>query len=294
MGDLIARAARLGSEGTAYALATVVGVLRPASARMGNQAIVTGDGAIEGWVGGACSEPVVVREALRSLADGQPRLVKICPAGEAGDAGPDVVIAESSCASEGTVEVFIQPHLPSPLLQVVGDSPAGRTLRELARTIGWRVGDGGAVDAVVVATMGRGDEDALHEAIASGAEYVGLVASARRAGVVRAALRERGISDELLAAVRSPAGLDLGPSTQEEIAVAILAELVAWSHGRGGSAAQFLEATDPVCGMAISVEGADVTYDYNGTTYYFCCPGCRSMFEADPVKALSTVRPTFG
>jgi len=294
MGELIARAARLGSEGTAYALATVVGVLRPASARMGNQAIVTGDGAIDGWVGGACSEPVVVREALRSLADGQPRLVKICPAGEAGSAGPDVVIAESSCASEGTVEVFIQPHLPSPLLQVVGDSPAGRTLRELARTIGWRVGDGGAVDAVVVATMGRGDEDALHEAIASGAEYVGLVASARRSGVVRAALLERGISDEQLAAVRSPAGLDLGPSTQEEIAVAILAELVAWSHGRGDSPTQLLEATDPVCGMTISVEGADVSSDYNGTTYYFCCPGCRSMFEADPEKALSTIRPTFG
>ena len=294
MSDLIARAARLGADGTAYALATVVGVLRPASARMGNQAIITGDGAIDGWVGGACSEPVVVREALRALADGQPRLVKICPAGDAAEAGPDVVIAESSCASEGTVEVFIQPHLPSPLLQVVGDSPAGRTLRELARVVGWRVGGDGDVDAVVVATMGRGDEDALEAAIASGAGYVGLVASARRAGVVRAALRERGVSDERLAGVRSPAGLDLGPSTQEEIAVAILAELVAWSHSRGRSPSQLLEATDPVCGMTVSVEGNDVTYDYKGTTYYFCCPGCRSMFAAGPEKALTTPRPTFG
>ena len=294
MGDLIARAARLGAEGTAYALATVVGVLRPASARMGNQAIVTGDGVIDGWVGGACSEPVVVREALRALADGQPRLVKICPAGDAAEAAPDVVIAESSCASEGTVEVFIQPHLPSPLLQVVGDSPAGRTLRELARVVGWRVGGDGDVDAVVVATMGRGDEDALEAAIASGAGYVGLVASARRAGVVRAALKERGASDERLAGVRSPAGLDLGPSTQEEIAVAILAELVAWSHSRGRSPTQLLEATDPVCGMTVSVEGNDVTYDYKGASYYFCCPGCRSMFEAEPEKALTTVRPTFG
>lgn len=294
MGDLIARAARLGAEGTAYALATVVGVLRPASARMGNQAIVTGDGTIDGWVGGACSEPVVIREALRSLADGQPRLVKICPAGEAADAGPNVVIAESSCASEGTVEVFIQPHLPSPLLRVVGDSPAGRTLRELARTIGWRVDPTGDADAVVVATMGRGDEDALAHAIASGAGYVGLVASSRRAGVVRAALGERGVTDAQLASVRSPAGLDLGPCTQEEIAVAILAELVAWSHSRGGSATQLFEATDPVCGMTVSIEGADVTYDYNDVTYYFCCPGCRSMFEADPEKALAKERPTFG
>ena len=293
MGELIARAARLGAEGTAYALATVVGVLRPASARMGNQAIITGDGLIDGWVGGACSEPVVIREALRSLVDGQPRLVVICPAGEVAEAGPDVVIAESSCASEGTVEVFIQPHQPSPLLRVVGESPAARTLRDLARTIGWRIAGVGEGDAIVVATMGRGDEDALHEAIASGAEYVGLVASARRAGVVRAALRERGISDEQLAVVRSPAGLDLGPSTQEEIAVAILAELVAWSHSRGGSPTQLLEATDPVCGMTVSVEGAGVTYDYNGTTYFFCCPGCRATFAADPDKALTTIRPTF-
>lgn len=293
MGDLIERAARLTAEGTAFAMATVVGVLRPASARMGNQAIVTADGAIDGWVGGACSEPVVLREALRSLADGQARLVKICPAGEAGDAGPDVVIAESSCASEGTVEVFIQPHLPSPLVQVVGDSPAGRTLTELLRAIGWRVGDGVGVDAVVVATMGRGDEDAVQAAIATGAGYVGLVASARRAAVVRAALRERGVGEAELAGVRSPAGLDLGPSTQEEIAVAILAELVAWSHSRGGSPGALLEAVDPYCGMTVSMDGNDVTFDYDGTTYYFCCPGCRAGFEADPQKALTTVRPTF-
>ena len=296
MSDLIARAAQLGSEGTAYALATVVGVRRPASARTGNQAIVTQDGAIDGWVGGACSEPVVIREALRSLADGEPRLVKICPDGSDAADGPDVVVAVSSCASEGTVEVFIQPHLPSPLLRVVGDSPAGRTLAELARAIGWRVASGaGDADAVVVATMGRGDEDALADAVASGAEYVGLVASTRRAGVVRTALRARGgVPEDRLAAVRSPAGLDLGPCTQEEIAVAILAELVAWSHGRGGSPGQLLEATDPVCGMTVSVDGNDVTSEYNGTTYYFCCPSCRVMFEADPEKALSTVRPTFG
>ena len=294
MSDIIARAARLAGEGTAFALATVVGVRRPASARTGNQAIVTSDGAIDGWVGGTCSEPVVIREALRALADGQPRLVKICPEGADEAAGPDVVVAHSSCASEGTVEVFIQPHVPSPLLRVVGDSPVGRMLAQLATAIGWRGGDGPDPDAVVVATMGRGDEDALAAAIETGAGYVGLVASARRAGVVRAALRERGVGDDRLAAVRSPAGLDLGPCTQEEIAVAILAELVAWNHARDSRLGDLLEATDPVCGMAISVEGADVTYEYAGKTYYFCCPGCRGVFAKDPEKALATVRPTFG
>jgi xanthine dehydrogenase accessory factor len=145
------------------------------------------------------------------------------------------------CASEGTVEVLVEPHLPRPLLAVVGDGPAARTLRELAGTIGWRVeselADG--ADAVVIASMGHGEEETLTAALAGGAGYVGLVASARRAQAVGAELRDRGLDEEALARIRSPAGLDLGPSTQEEIAVAILAELVrGGTHGclagRGG------------------------------------------------------------
>ena len=121
-----------------------------------------------------------------------------------------------------------------------------------------------------------------------------MVASARRAAVVRAALMERGVPEADLAAVHSPAGLDLGPSTQEEIAVAILAELVAWSHRREGSPTELLEAVDPYCGMTVPVSGNDVSTEYDGTTYYFCCPGCRAGFVSDPGKALATVRPTFG
>jgi xanthine dehydrogenase accessory factor len=122
---------------------------------------------------------------------------------------------------------------------VVGDGPAARTLASLARTIGWRVSEAPAdgADAVVVAGMGRGDEDELAAALRTGAGYIGLVASARRAATVLGALRDRGIPGEALARVRSPAGLDLGPSTQEEIAVAILAELVQWRHSRAPIAA---------------------------------------------------------
>ena len=193
---------------------------------------MTPDGSLEGWVGGACSEPVVVREALRALADGEPRLVRICPPGGGADAPADVVVAESSCASEGTVEVLVEPCLPAPLLAVVGDGAAARTLGRLATEIGWRVTADAAADAdaVVVASMGRGDADALATALAGPARYVGLVASERRAGVVLGELRERGLAEESLARVHSPAGLDLGSSRQEEIAVAILAQLVAWRH----------------------------------------------------------------
>ena len=278
--EVLVEAGRLAAAGEPFALATVVSVRRPASARRGDRALVTADGAIVGWVGGACSEPIVVREALRAVSEGTPRLVRIGPEGTAAGPGEDVVCADSHCASEGTVEVLVEPQLPGPLLAVVGDGPAARTLAELARTVGWRVvsePDAGA-EAVVVATMGTQDEEALAAALALSADYVALVASARRAGTVLEALRARGISEEELARVRSPAGLDLGPCTQEEIAVAVLAELVAWRHTRAPAAAPPAEAVDPICGMTVSVEGAAATAEIDGVTYYFCSEHCRSAF----------------
>jgi xanthine dehydrogenase accessory factor len=291
--EVLVQAGRLADEGRPYALATVVRVVRPASTRRGDRALVTPDGALAGWVGGACSEPIVVREALRALADGEPRLVRIGPAGSGVGAPDDVVVAESRCASEGVVEVLIEPELPGPLLAVLGEGVAGRTLLQLAGIVGWRVTDqldrDTAPDAVVVATMGHGDEDALASALKAGVGYVGLVASARRAAVVLEALREQGIGEADLARVRSPAGRDLGPSTQEEIAVAILAELVDWRHGLAGAAKAIpagvastgvapAEAVDPVCGMTVAVAGAP-TAVRDGVTWYFCSVGCRDHFE---------------
>jgi xanthine dehydrogenase accessory factor len=280
--DVLIRAGRLAAEGEPHVLATVVNVERPASTRRGDRALVTPGGDLFGWVGGACSEPIVIREALRALADGEPRLLRIGPRGTTAEEG-DVVVAESMCASEGTVEVLVEPHVPRPLLAVVGDGPSARTLRELAATIGWRVAseltDG--ADAVVIASMGHGDEESLTAALASGAGYVGLVASARRAQAVNTELRGRGVDEESLARIRSPAGLDLGPSTQEEIAVAILAELVAWRHTTGVSPAEEVgEAIDPICGMTVAIAGARETLELDGTTYYFCGPGCKRRFEA--------------
>jgi xanthine dehydrogenase accessory factor len=280
--DVLIRAGRLAAEGEPHVLATVVSVERPASTRRGDRALVTPGGVLFGWVGGACSEPIVIREALRALADGETRLLRIGPRGTTAEEG-DVVVAESMCASEGTVEVLVEPHLPRPLLAVVGDGPAARTLRELAGTIGWRVGSelADGADAVVIASMGHGDEESLTAALAGGAGYVGLVASAHRAQAVGAELRDRGLDEEALARIRSPAGLDLGPSTQEEIAVAILAELVAWRHTRGPSPVEFAEtAVDPICGMTVAVAGAAHTLEHEGTSYYFCGPGCLRKFEA--------------
>jgi xanthine dehydrogenase accessory factor len=273
--NVLVEAGRLAAEGRPFALATVVGVERPASARRGDHAIVTPDGALAGWVGGACTESTVVREGLAALADGESRTVRV----------------EGGCASEGTIELLVEPQLPAPLLAVVGDSPAAHTLVSLARTLGWRVAEelDLKADAVVVASMGRGDEETLQAALAGDAGYVGLVASSKRGSAVLSELRQRGLDEEALTRIRCPAGLDLGPSSQEEIAVAILAELVAWRHTKAGSPAQLVEqavAVDPVCGMTVVIEGAAHTLEHERTTYYFCGPGCKRRFEQDAASYL--------
>jgi xanthine dehydrogenase accessory factor len=271
--NVLVEAGRLAAEGKPFALATVVAVERPTSARRGDRAIVSPDGTLTGWVGGACTESTVVREALAALGDGEARVVRV----------------EGGCASEGTIELLVEPQLPAPLLAVIGESPAARMLAQLARALGWRVQPElvERADAVVVASMGQVDEDALEAALASSASYVGLVASAKRGAAVLGELRDRGLDEEALARVRCPAGLDLGPSSQEEIAVAILAELVAWRHTRPDAAdelvgtAETAEAVDPVCGMTVAIAGASETAVRAGTTYYFCSAGCRSRFERD-------------
>jgi xanthine dehydrogenase accessory factor len=274
--NVLAEAGRLAAEGRPFALATVVNVERPASARRGDHAVVTADGVLRGWVGGACTESTVVREALAALTEGEARVVRV----------------QGGCESEGTIEVLVEPQLPAPLLAVIGDSPSARTLAELARAIGWRVSNelGQGAEAVVVASMGQADENTLEVALAGEAGYVGLVASAKRGSAVLADLRNRGLDEETLARIRCPAGLDLGPSSQEEIAVAILAELVAWRHTKPSSAAELVEAVeavDPVCGMTVAIAGARETAVHEGRTYYFCGAGCRARFEADPARYLA-------
>ena len=291
--DVLVRAGELAAEGVPFVLATVVTVERPASARRGDRALVTAGGEIFGWVGGACSEPIVVREALRALGDGETRLVRIGPAGTVADgADPETVVAASSCASEGVVEVLVEPQLAEPLLAVVGASPAAETLARLAPEAGWRVTRelGADADAVVIATMGHGDEETLAAVLAGGVGYIGLVASARRAASVLDGLRAHGLDEEALARVRSPAGLDLGPSTQAEIAVAVLAELVAWRHSRTVVPGLPEIAIDPVCGMEVAVDGAKETAVHEGLTYYFCASGCRSRFEAEPTQYVAVGR----
>jgi xanthine dehydrogenase accessory factor len=292
-----------------HALATVIRVDPPVSARVGDKAVVTQDGHLSGWVGGACSEPIVIREALAALAEGHPRLVRITPAEmEAALAEqpgvpeqPGVVAAVSTCPSGGGLEVFVEPVGVRPRLLVAGSTPVARTLATLAQVLGYEVTTiddaevdrverdaAGPDDAVVVATMGHYDEEGLAAALRTGAGYIGLVASRRRAATVFDALRGRGMDAGELDRVANPAGIDLGPSTQEEIAVAVLAEMIRERHRRAAMpAAPVEQAIDPVCGMSVALIGAKHVADHDGRRYWFCSEHCLHAFTRSPERYTS-------
>jgi xanthine dehydrogenase accessory factor len=317
MGELTRR-------GEPFALATVVWRQSPSSSQPGARAIITAGGELHGWIGGACAEPVVIREAQQVMAEGTARLLLLGTPEQFGAAVPDgMTVIPISCQSEGALEVYIEPVLPVPHLVIVGDSPMTRTLASLAGALGWRTeeirgpdftpeaADGRSM--IVVATQGHHDEDVLERAVAVRPAYLGLVGSRRRGATVLGYLADRGVPRDELDRVRVPAGLDLGSTTHQEIAVAILAELVQL-RASGALAAGTLAAgrpagppaqragtesarqagpegvrpaarpslvVDPVCGMTVSAESSRPVR-HEGTDYYFCCAGCRQAFEQDP------------
>ena len=234
---VLEQATELTRRGQAFAMATVVWRQGPSSGQQGSRAIITADGELNGWIGGACAEPVVIREAQQVIMEGRPRLLLLGEAGQFGETLPDgMMFVPISCQSEGALEVYIEPVLPVPHLVIVGRSPMAHTLDDLAQALGWRTdlrdgADFTAADAdrrsmVVVATQGHGDEEAVQQAVAAHPAYLGLVGSAKRGAAVLGYLADRGVPADQLDRVRVPAGLDLGRTSHREIAVAILAELV--------------------------------------------------------------------
>lgn len=300
--SVMERAVELLRAGESFAMATVVWRQGPSSGQHGSRAIVTADGVLHGWIGGACAEPVLIREAKRVLAQGVPQLVWLGQ--EADFRGlhvPDgVLTVPIACQSDGALQIFIEPVAAAPHVVIVGRSPMAATLLELVRALDWHAelvdypeldpADITASSVVIVATQGHGDEDALEIALAAEPAYLGLVASHKRGDAVRGYLADRGFSAMQLDSLRVPIGLDLGHTTHREIAVAILAELVQLRaagdlkprHRAPLAMAEPTEVIDLVCGMTVAAVPANRPYEYQGTTYYFCAPGCRKAFEKDP------------
>jgi xanthine dehydrogenase accessory factor len=315
------KAAELLTKGEPFVTASVVRFQAPISGKPGDKAIIFADGRMWGWIGGGCAQPVVIKEALKALADGQPRLVRISPT-----AAPEngIVDYTMTCHSGGTLDIYIEPVLPKPHILILGRSPIAHTLARLGKAIGYRVSvvapgtdreqfpdvdllktesNLGALNLgelkitretfIVVSTQGEGDEEALKQAAGTNAGYVAFVASKVKAQKVFEYLRVAGLPSERVSQIRAPAGLDIRAASPEEIAVSILAEIIQLRGTRSRPVEEPMEgalpllnkeARDPVCGMLVKIDGAKYKSEHHGSQVYFCCAGCKGAFARQPEK----------
>ncbi len=310
---LLDLAYQLTQAGKPFVMATVVWCERPTSAKPGAQAIIQDNGQMTGWIGGNCAQPIVLREATRALREGgDPYLLRLGTT-ETGITHDNVRVFPMTCTSGGVLDIYMEPHLPRPQLLLIGDSPVITALLQLAPALDFIVTQLNSADLskvqineqtfILVATHGQYDEDVLEQVLSSSAKYVGMVASHRRADACRAYLRAADLSEQQIAHLKAPAGLDIGAVAPEEIAASILAELVQVKR-RGqvvnASINSSLEeepadknidlvvatAVDLVCGMIVETANARHRSDYDGRDFYFCCPACKRLFERNPQEYL--------
>jgi xanthine dehydrogenase accessory factor len=246
--------------GEPFALATVVRTVAATAAKAGAKAVILPDGTIsKGWIGGGCARAAVLKAARDALADGKSRLVSVQPPDlldqqghTSGEEEGGVRFANNMCPSQGTMDIFVEPVLPRAQVIICGSSPVAIAVADFAKRAGFAVTGCAPADEqaafgdidrriegyalpvdepgsryIVISTQGKGDEPALLAALAVDADYIAFVGSRKKAEALKSSLAGRGISEERLAKLKAPAGLDLGAITPEEIAISILAEIVA-------------------------------------------------------------------
>lgn len=304
---VLERAVELTNNGESFVMATVVWRQGPSSGQSGSRAIITADGKLHGWIGGACAEPVLIREAKKVMESGKAQLIWLGQEADfKGMHVPDgVMTVPMACQSEGALQIYVEPVQSSPQLTIVGRSPMAITLKQLSEVLNWRVALIDFSDfttsmlsnssVVIIATQGHGDEEATEVALPANPAYLGVVASRKRGKAVLDYLRDRGFTSTQIEKIHLPAGLDLGHTTHREMAVSILAELVKLRAagefaGQSQKTLPLLETPevkDLVCGMTVTAEKSNRPFDFEGTTYYFCAPGCRTAFEKDPTSFIS-------
>jgi xanthine dehydrogenase accessory factor len=310
--EILEMARQLNSRREPYALITVVRAVAPTSAYLGAQAIVLGDGTLHGWIGGGCAKDVVIGAAQGAIAKGEPKLVRI--SNDRIQPEDDVEQYAMSCASNGTIELFIQPYSPRSALCILGNTPAADEARFLAERLRIRLtATPDEAPIVLVATQGQGDEDALERALKSPATHVLMIASRRKADRLRDVMRMRDVDESQLARLVAPAGPDAGAKTPGEIAFVAIAGVLAFLRGRAtlpaephaqpvtagapvpapqpanprpradppAAGARFV---NPVCGMVVDTAAPKHVEQYEGVAYYFCCDGCLATFRQDPTK----------
>jgi xanthine dehydrogenase accessory factor len=319
------QASQLREAGEPFVFATVVACQRPTAAYPGARALIRADGTLTGWVGGSCAQPTVIQEALKALADGQARLLRISPERQHSAVPQEGVYNfVMTCASQGALDIFIEPFLPRPELVVIGETPVAQALARFGALVDFtvcvsdpaatreRFPDATTLEAhleavrarvsprsyVVVATQGAYDEEALAALIEAPARYIGLVASGTRAATILQYLRDRGVQPELLQRVKCPAGLQLGAVTPPEIAFSIMGEILQLRRSNRTTdetrtavqaADVKLDASgaDPVCGMTVQAAGVRYTSTHDGKTFLFCSIGCKERFDHEPESYMS-------
>lgn len=303
--ELAVRMQHLIAERQPFVLATVVRARRPTSVTPGNAALVLSDGAIDGFVGGVCAESSVRLQSLRAMETGEPLLLRLVPddddSGEAAETIDGAVVERNPCLSGGALEIFLEPHLPAPRLVIIGDSPIAHALERVGQAAGYECHlskasasvpvDGAA--AVIVASHGSGEETVLAAALTAGIPYVALVASSKRGAAVRAELE---VADQLRSQLHTPAGLSIGARSPHEIAISILAELIAEQRAHPAAPGRTQDelvvpsavkvAVDPVCGMRVAVTAATPQLIAGGQPVFFCGEACRDRYAREHSDAI--------
>lgn len=304
-----------------FAIAVVVRREAPSSGKTGDKAIINKFGEIIGWVGGGCVRAILIKEAEDAMKTGIARLVRI---GKSLTQSQQEGVMEykMTCQSEGLVEVFIEPVLPPPHLVVMGKTAIAKALVKLAKTTGFRVTavapdikpdtfdkvdelitqynlkqvNTTEASCIVVATQGDQDETALQEAVGKVNCYLGFVSSRKKGNKVMDYLKDAGVDPVRVAAIKSPAGIDINAKSPEEVAISILAEIIqVKSQAPAASAFTQFDTTraeagkpkfyiNPECGVPVDVNSPKHVIDYKGEKVYFCCDGCKVKFEQDPEK----------
>ena len=285
---MTARATELRAERVPFVQVTVVRAQSPTSALAGDDAVILSDGTIEGFVGGQCVEESVRAAALDVLGLGEPLLLRVLPAGE--ERFPDTPGAKvvvNPCLSGGAIEVFLEPHLPPPLLYVVGETPIADSVVAMAESLGFafiavRTLEGQqpqAAAAVIVASHGRHEPESIRAALDADVPFVGLVASRRRGEALLDAME---LTKAERDRVHTPVGIDIGARTSAEIALSIMAGVVRAVRTEGLAASGELlpllrQAVDPSCGMTVVIGPGTPHRTLDGVEHWFCSTECRDL-----------------
>ena len=298
------------------AVAVVVNRKAPTSGKPGDKALITEEGEVLGWIGGGCTKGIVIKEAVASLKDQKPRLVKIAPGVETKAEQHGVKTYSMMCQSEGSVDVYIEPMISPTRIFIFGRSHIAKALCEIGTVSGYdmtvvsnlsehemfpkakkfsslddfNIEDIRSKDFVVVCTQGEDDEHSLKAAVASAANYVSFVSSRKKANSIFMSLKRQGVDIKDLAQVKTPAGLDLNAKTPQDVAISILAQIVqekqAPDQGQETDKA-FQQLNEdlyinPVCKIPVQKSTAKYVLEHNGEKVYFCCDGCKVSFEKEP------------